>query len=76
MARSQVLADLPARIKAAAEDVRDAKDAYDLALAQRDELIVDAIDQGMSQLKVADLAGVRKGRISAILANSQAGDDE
>lgn len=71
----EVLTDLPARITAAAASVRDARDAYDLALEQRDGLIVEAIDDGMSQLKVAELAGVRKGRISAILANSQPDED-
>jgi hypothetical protein len=53
-------------------DVGDTRKAYELSLAARDELIVEAIDvEGMSQKAVADLAGVAKGRISAILAGSQ-----
>lgn len=71
-----VLTDLPARIKAAAADTRDAKEAYDLATEQRNRLIVEAVDGGMTQQAVAALAGVAKGRISAILAGSQADDDE
>jgi len=72
---TEVLPDLTPRIKAAAAAVADAKEAYDLALEQRDQLIVDAIDGGMSQQAVATIAGVAKGRISAILASSQADDE-
>lgn len=72
---TEVLPDLTPRMKAAQESVRDAKDAYDLALQQRDELVVDAIDRGMSQKAVAGILGVAKGRVSAILASSQADDD-
>lgn len=66
-----VLNDLPARLKTAAEEVRDAKVAYDLALEQRDALVVTAVDTGMSQKAVAEIIGVAKGRISPILASSQ-----
>lgn len=69
---TEVAQDLPARLKAAAADVSDTRKAHELSLAARDELIVRAIDvEGMSQKAVADLAGVAKGRISAILASSQ-----
>lgn len=67
----EVLTDLPARLEAAAKEVRERKDAYNLALQQRNELIVAAVDDGMSQKKVADLAGIHKGRMTAILAGSQ-----
>ena len=70
-----VATDLPNRMAAAVEEVKDTRDAYELALAQRDQLVVEAIDRGMTQTQVAKLAGVQKGRISAILANSQADDD-
>lgn len=70
-----VLTDLPTRIKAAAEETRDAREAYDLATEQRNKLIVEAVDGGMTQKEVATLAGVAKGRISAILAGSQADDE-
>jgi predicted XRE-type DNA-binding protein len=72
---TEVAQNLPARLKAAAADVGDTRKAYELSLAARDELIVEAIDvEGMSQKAVADLAGVAKGRISAILAKPD--DDE
>lgn len=63
---------LPDRLRKAATEVVDRRDALTLALQQRDELVVRAIDEeGMSHSAVADLIGVRKGRISAILAGSQ-----
>lgn len=66
---TEVAKDLPTRLRAAAAAVTDAKGAYDLRVRQRDELIVEAIDDhGLSQIAVAQLAGVVKGRISAILA--------
>lgn len=69
---TEVAKDLPTRLKAAAADVADTRKAHELSLAARDELIVEAIDvEGMSQKSVAALAGVAKGRISAILAGSQ-----
>lgn len=69
---SKVATDLPARLTAAAAAVDDARRAYQLALAQRDELVVEAIDhEGMSQQSVAALIRVKKGRIHAILAGSQ-----
>lgn len=70
----QVLVDYRERIPAAAAAARDAKEAYDLRVKQRDELIVAAVDEGMTQQAVAALAGVAKGRISAILAKP--GDDD
>lgn len=74
---TEVAKDLPARLRAAAAAVKDAKKAYELRLQQRDELIVEAIDEhDMSQIRVAELAGVAKGRISPILAKAGADDDE
>ena len=70
-----VAQDLPARIRAAVEDVDDTRDAYRLSLEVRDKLIVEAIDSGMTQKQVAAMAKVQKGRISAILSNSEADDE-
>jgi predicted XRE-type DNA-binding protein len=68
-APTEVAQDLPTRLRAAATAVSDAKTAYDLRVRQRDQLVREAIDDhGMSQIAVAQLAGVVKGRISAILA--------
>jgi len=64
------------RLEAAAAAVLDAREAYEARLEQRDALIVQAVDQGMSQGHVATAAGIRKGRVSAILAGSQPDVDE
>jgi DNA-directed RNA polymerase specialized sigma24 family protein len=62
----------PDRLQKAAQEVQERRDALILALEHRDELVVQAVDdEGMSHSAVADLIGVRKGRISAILAGSQ-----
>jgi DNA-directed RNA polymerase specialized sigma subunit len=62
----------PDRLRKAAKEVQERRDALILALEHRDELVVQAVDdESMSHSAVADLIGVRKGRISAILAGSQ-----
>lgn len=66
-----VLEDLIPRLKAAARAVADTRDAHEAALELRKALVVRAVDQGTSQQAIADAIGVRKGRISAILASSQ-----
>jgi predicted XRE-type DNA-binding protein len=74
-APTEVAKDLPARLRAAVAAVKDAKKAYELRIQHRDQLVREAIDEeGMSQIAVADLIGVAKGRISAILAKPD--DDE
>lgn len=74
-ATAEVAQDLPTRLRAASAAVRDADAAKRLRLKQRDELIFEAIDtHGMTQLEVAAIVGVAKGRISAILAHP--GDEE
>lgn len=67
----EVLTDMRPRLTAAAADVADAHDAYRASLELRDELVVRAVDEGMSQRAVAAAAGIRVGRVSAILAGSQ-----
>jgi len=74
-APSEVAQDLPTRLRAAAAAVKDAEAAVKLRHRHRNAIILEAIDEhGMSQQAVAKLAGVAKGRISAILANP--GDDD
>jgi predicted XRE-type DNA-binding protein len=74
-APTEVAQDLASRLRAAAAAVKDAEGALRLRHQQRNRIIVEAIDEeGMSQMAVADLAGVAKGRISAILAKPD--DDE
>jgi len=66
----EVVPDLLPRIERAAADARDAVDAAQLAQRLRDQLIVQAVDAGISQRHVAKAAGVSKGRIIAILGNA------
>lgn len=67
-----VAGEVRIRLQRAAEVVRDHAEAYRAALEQRDKIVVEAVDvHGMSQLAIADALGVKKGRISAILAGSQ-----
>jgi hypothetical protein len=73
---TEVLADLPTRIRAARDVVNDRKKAYNLALAQWKDLIVEAVDSGMTQTQVAAMAGVAKGRIHAVLVASQPDADD
>lgn len=67
-----VATDLPARLHKAAVEARDAEDAWKLAIERRDKIIVEAIDvHGMPQSAIAEIVGVRPGRIHAILVGSQ-----
>jgi hypothetical protein len=68
---TEVAQDLPTRLRKARTVAADAKRAYELALEQRDALIVEAVDDhAMTQTAVAELAGVAKGRITPILAKA------
>jgi len=68
-----VATDLPVRLHKAAVEARDAEEAYKLALERRDKIIVEAIDvHGMPQNAIAEIVGVRQGRIHGILVASQA----
>ncbi len=75
MATRQVLAPMPDRLAAAAQDVKDAGDAYKLAVAARDRLVVAAADDGMSHRAIAAAIGQRMGNVSRILAKPD-DDDE
>lgn len=72
---STVLEDLAPRLKKAREAADDARDAYRLRMATLKRLVVQAVEEGMSQREVAKAAGYASaGRITAILADS--GDDD
>jgi hypothetical protein len=72
-----VSAEVRKRLEKAQSEVADAETKYRLAVEQRDEIVVEAIDMhGAGHAAVADAIGVAKGRISAILANSQPGVGE
>lgn len=66
----EVVSDLLPRIRAAATAARDAQDSAMLRRRQRDELIVEAVDAGVSQRAIAAAAGVKKSRIVAIVGNA------
>lgn len=70
-----VLTDMNPRLEAARAAVDDTKDAHRAAVELRNELVVAAIDQGMSQRAVAKSAGISVARVCAILAGSQDVDD-
>ena len=68
---TSVLTDMKPRLEAAAAAVASAGDKLDAEREVRDELVVAAVDGGMSQRAVARAAGVSIARVSAILlANS------
>jgi predicted XRE-type DNA-binding protein len=62
-----VLTDMKPRLEAAAADLADARDRYKAALELRNELVMAAVDHGMSQRHVAAAAHVAVSRISALL---------
>lgn len=66
----EVLPDMIPRIKAAAARARDAVDAAELLRRQRDELILEAVDAGISQRVIAQAAGIAKSRVVAIVGNT------
>ncbi len=65
-----VLTDMNARLTAAAAAVASARDQHQAELEVRDQLVVAAVDQGMSQRVVARAAGVSVSRVCAILLNT------
>lgn len=66
-----VLTDMNPRLQAAAAAVTSTKDSHRAAVELRNELVVAAIDQGMSQRQVATAAKISVARVCAILAGSQ-----
>ena len=72
---TEVAETMPARLRKVAAAVTDTGTAHKLALKQRRELILEAIDtEGMHQREVANLLGLAQSRITAILATP--GDDD
>ncbi|WP_154793313.1 hypothetical protein [Occultella kanbiaonis] len=65
-----VLTDMKTRLSTAGAAVTSAKDSYDAKREQRDRLICEAVDGGMSQRGAAAAAGVSIARVSAILLAS------
>jgi myo-inositol catabolism protein IolC len=70
-----VITDMKPRLVAAAAALADATEAATDARRLRDQLVVAAVDHGMSLRAVAAAAGVTSARVCAILAASQLDDD-
>lgn len=68
----EVLADMAPRLESAATEVEDARKALDLALERRNELIVAAVDQGMTQRRIAALSRIGSPHVIRILAAADA----
>lgn len=69
-----VLTDVLPRLKAARAAVTSTHDAYLAELELRNDLVVAAVDHGISQRQVAAAAGVAVSRVSALLVCSQPDD--
>lgn len=61
--------ELPARLTAAKGAVESAREALKLALQQRNDVIIAAVDAGMYQHDVARYVGVKQPQVVRILAN-------
>jgi hypothetical protein len=68
---SVVLQDVQPRLEAAVAEVADARLQLEVALERRDALVVQAVDEGMQQSRVAKLAQVSAPHVVKILAKSQ-----
>jgi predicted XRE-type DNA-binding protein len=62
-----VLTDMNPRLRAAAVEVADTREKHRAAMELRNQLVVAAVDHGMSQRAVAAAAGVTVTRVSALL---------
>lgn len=71
-----VLTDLKPRLEAARADTEDAREKYLASLELRNELVIAAVDAGMSQRAVAAAAGVGVSSVSRILLGTGRDDFE
>jgi hypothetical protein len=69
------VADFIPRLQAAAEAVRDADQARRLRHRQRNLLVVEAVDAGVSQRAVARALGIAQSRVITLLGTDHALDD-
>jgi len=67
MAAPPVLTDMTPRLAAAAAAVRDAEDRLKAARELRNDLVVTAVDGGMSQRSVSKVTGLAISRVNGIL---------
>jgi hypothetical protein len=64
----ELRSDLAPRIEAAADEVEAARATLDVALERRNELLAQAIDEGMSWGQACRLGRVSRGTLGPILA--------
>lgn len=67
MSRGEVVPDLLPRLRAAAATVKDAEEALELARRHRNELAVQAVEEGVRQTEVARAAGLSAPSITKLL---------
>lgn len=68
---SEEVQNLSPRLQKASDRVRELRELLKASVELRDELVVEAIDLGVSQREVARLVGVQQSRIVAIISQSQ-----
>lgn len=73
---AEVLLDFLPRIEAAARELADAHEQVKAATLRRNQLIIDAVDAGVSQRAVAKAAGVGQPRIIGILGTPLATESD
>jgi hypothetical protein len=71
-ANTEVRVDLLPRLQAVGREYADAKERTALLLRQRNELIVEAVDEGMHQRAIVRAVGLKaQSQVVAICASSQ-----
>ncbi len=68
-ATTHVLTGISPRLTACMLEIDDHRDALAAATERRDRIIIEAVDQGMTQRSIAEATGISRARIIAILAN-------
>jgi hypothetical protein len=70
MSQAQPIPGYADRLQAAAQAVRDRKDAWKLAISQRNEIIAEAVDNGYPQAAAARNGGVSQPHVVRVMAGT------
>jgi len=65
-APAPAFAEMTERLRAVGLEVRDTHEAWQTALDRRDQLVLDALDQGMPQRAIAEAVGVSQQRVGRL----------
>jgi DNA invertase Pin-like site-specific DNA recombinase len=68
---SEVLPGILPRLAKASADTEDRRDAFDAAKELRDQIVVEAIDNGLTQRDVAKGGNISRALVNKILNQSQ-----